>query len=134
MSVFELVQDVHVLDVGLHDTIRQLGRALDGEKPLDRAVRLLLFGEKIDFLTGPITTSFDAAMALSERVAPGWYWECSFGQGWQAFAHGAPEPWPEGLVASDRGGVYVTATTVPLALCLATLRVRFSEQPQCPLP
>lgn len=123
MGVLEPVQNVHVLDVDLKTTVKRLGRAGVGSKELDRCVRLLLFGTKIDFLTGPITTSSDAALSLAEKVSPGWYWECCFGDGWQVYVQAAPEPWPEGLTGADRDGVYVTAATMPLAICLAVLRI-----------
>lgn len=60
------------------------------------------------------TTSLDAALALCERVLPGWDWLISQGVGEPATACMSPS----GIVH----GVEVTAATPALALCIAVLK------------
>lgn len=71
-----------------------------------------------------VTTSLDAALALAERVLPGWAWQIDLGLGMGPTVQGASKPWTEGLVAPDCGGVFVTAATPALALCAAVLRAQ----------
>lgn len=66
------------------------------------------------------TTSLDAALALAERMHPGWAWELTIEPS-SATAQGASEMWLEGQVALDIGGVHQTAATPALALCTAVL-------------
>jgi hypothetical protein len=67
-----------------------------------------------------LSQSLDAALALAERVLPGWTWELTIDGG--GVAQGAPEMWGEGYAASDCGGVGVAAPTPALALCIAILK------------
>ncbi len=69
------------------------------------------------------TASVDAALALAERVLPGWCWELTLMPG-EATWQGAPEMWPEGLAAPDRCGVYASTKSPALALCIAVLKAQ----------
>lgn len=69
-------------------------------------------------LAPPTTTSLNAVVAMAERFFPGWHWRIDLQPG-EATVQGAADYWSEGLVASDRGGVYVTARTAALAFSAA---------------
>ena len=69
-----------------------------------------------------VTASIDDAIAMTGRLFPYWFWEISLDPQGNCFVQGCPEPWPEGLVASDRGGVYVNGPTLPISLCIAAVK------------
>lgn len=108
------------------DLLARMKGACSGGRELDRLV-----GEATDSPMGSsgdvvglgyerLTTSLDAAMALADRLLPDWFWQFDVEPG-QSYAQGAPESWPEGLVASDRGGVYQMGATLPMAICQAVV-------------
>lgn len=70
--------------------------------------------------------SLDAALALAERVLPGWAWEIRLDES-GATIQAAPVWWMEGLAAPDEGGVSCSAATPALALCIAILRAKQGE-------
>jgi hypothetical protein len=71
-----------------------------------------------------VTASVDDALAMAGRAFPYWFWEISLDPQGNSFVQGCPEPWPEGLTAKDRGGVYVNGPSLPLALCIAILKAK----------
>ena len=73
------------------------------------------------------TTSLDSALALAERVLPGWVWEIQIDAG-GAVVQCDDEWWGEGYVAPDVGGVYADAKTPALSLCIAILRALDAKQ------
>lgn len=80
----------------------------------------------------PVTASLDAALALAERVLPGWLWEATT---ITTTIGGIRKPLavvvdPEG--ENDDVRTFGTAATPALAFCIAILRaLRTTEQP-CP--
>jgi len=86
-------------------------------------------GNESKFPVPPVTTSLDAALALAERVLPGWY------VGVQANRYElliAPEDWsaylsaPKGHQFTDE--VEASAPTPALALCIAILKAKEASQ------
>ena len=65
----------------------------------------------------PTTTSLDAALALAERVLPGWGWCIRTDDTGQCFANVFPK-----CPNTDRIYFDVYAATHPLALCIAILK------------
>lgn len=67
----------------------------------------------------PVTTSLDAALALAERVLPGWDWQITKGADEMALA----------CVQHSRrvSGPEVCASTPALAICIAILRAKQGE-------
>lgn len=76
---------------------------------------------------GRYTTSLDAALALAERVLPGWY----FGvQQNRYVSPDMPDNWSAYLSAPralDQGDIEGEAPTPALALCIAILRAKQGE-------
>jgi hypothetical protein len=67
---------------------------------------------------GRYTTSLDAALALAERVLPGWGWVLSTGARDQpAWVQAYPEPVDEDVCRDA-----VASASLPLALCAAILK------------
>ena len=102
--------------------LQQLEAAGEGSYALDTDVHvaLNLIRPRLDGLAmttlPPVTTSLDAALALAERVLPGWRF---------VFATNTP-PWvqayPPGSVEDCLDAV--AASTLPLALCAAIIRAK----------
>lgn len=105
--------------------IERLEAAEGGSRDLDFEMHQAFPPKSLDdaLASGRVTTSLDAALALAERVLPGWVWQLDVEPS-RAWAQGAAEPWPEGLVASDRGGAYAGGDTPALALCIAILKAK----------
>lgn len=78
-------------------------------------------GEEVadELYIGSATTSLDAALALAERVYPGFGWGCVQGSGERCAANVTPDGWASGV-----SGI---ASTPALALCIATLRAKQGE-------
>ena len=70
-----------------------------------------------------VTTSLDACHAMAERFFPGWHWQIDLQPG-EATVQGRWDYWTEGAVASDHGGVYVTAPTAALAFAAALVTAK----------
>ena len=68
------------------------------------------------------TTSLDAALALAERVLPGWHWELD-NVGGSPYAANLTNPVGRFLICGDTE-VYSTAPTTALALCIAILKAK----------
>jgi hypothetical protein len=79
------------------------------------------------YASNPVTTSLDAALALAERVLPGWAWEIRTDLA-GASVQAAPSWWLEGLAAPDEGGVSVDGKTSALAVCLGVLKAKEASQ------
>ena len=92
-----------------------MGVNSDGSPRLDG-----LHGTEIHRDPPRLSQSLDAALALAERVLPGWVWEIRLDADGGS-VQGAPVWWFEGLAAPDEGGVSADAKTAPLALCIAIL-------------
>ena len=75
------------------------------------------------------TASLDAALALADRVLPGWVVQVAICPE-KAWADIAPEFWRASWDedAEDAGGVHVQAATAPLALCIAILKARATQE------
>ena len=72
----------------------------------------------------PVTTSLDAAIALAERVLPGWAVEVSrINAGTSRCTANIWMPSQRGAQLGS-GRVFVDASTPALALCIATLRAK----------
>ena len=71
----------------------------------------------------PYSASLDAAVALAERVLPGWYWRCGrtvlFPNGWAYVSRLHADHCTERDEAACSDG---KAANVAIALCLATLK------------
>jgi hypothetical protein len=123
--------------------INKLEAAESGSRELDEALKVILrpFSTEAEFQTAyaadstamwwvigkdDYTTSLDAALALAERVLPGWCWEFRVDDN-GADVQGAPAWWNEGLAAPDIDGVAAAAATPALALCAAILRASNPE-------
>jgi hypothetical protein len=101
----------------LRDRIKE---AKKGTMRLDGAVLSALAPSWFDSMDRPrVTTSIDAAIALCERVYPGWDFALSQIMGQSPFA-GIGEPHP-----FDSIDAY--AATLPLALCLAIVQAKIYE-------
>ena len=102
------------------DLIKRLEEADDGEPLLDREIWVAL---EFDGNRSPVdapeyTTSLDAALALAERVLPGWGWVLSTGARDQpAWVQAYPEPVDEDVCRDA-----VASASLPLALCIAILK------------
>lgn len=101
------------------DLIKRLEEAEEGCPFLDREIWVAL---EFDGNRSPVdapeyTTSIDAALALAERVLPGWHYELTPGR-----AGIAAEQWSYYDSAEDEGGQSARAKTTPLALCIAILK------------
>lgn len=73
--------------------------------------------------------SLDAALALAERVLPGWWWlVCSSdhigpdGKAKSAMAEIGPRDWPGNPATPPPENILADAATAPLALCIAILK------------
>ena len=73
-----------------------------------------------------LTTSLDAALALAERVLPGWVWQLRIDKD-QAEAQCDDLWWGEGYEAPDVGGTLANGSTPALALCIAILKAHASR-------
>jgi hypothetical protein len=98
------------------DLIKRLEEAEEGCPFLDREIWVAL---EFDRRSSPIdapeyTTSLDAALALAERVLPGWDWHARSHYGDKFFA----QVWP--AFQSRQHEAY--AATPALALCIAILK------------
>ncbi len=67
-----------------------------------------------------LTASLDAALALTNRVLPGWTWDCGAESYGDARAGAWARVYPKGLMSKGSGNHY--ALTPALALILATLK------------
>jgi hypothetical protein len=113
--------------------ITRLEEAAEGSRELDELVAL---GTTHPYGIGPsgravmpyYTTSLDAALALAERVLPGWAWEIRIDAAGTS-VEAAPRWWLEGLAAPDEDGVAVEGKTSALALCIAIAFATNQEQP-----
>jgi hypothetical protein len=100
--------------------IERLEAAEAGSRELDRAVwSALEFDHDGEPTKCPAyTTSLDAALALAERVLPGWGFVLSTGAAGQpAWAQAYPEPVDEDICRDA-----TAAGTRPLAVCLSILK------------
>lgn len=135
----------------MNDLVGRLEQAASGSRELDAEIARLFGGQVVrrfgDFDwrengTGfwqklpPVTTSIDAAVALAERVLPGW--ESSFAQRRPRHLETCSEWWhvslfpvPENIRGFNTGRdtVTVRAATPALALCAAFIRAH-AEQVQ----
>ena len=74
-------------------------------------------GPLAELFAAALQGSLDAALALAERVLPGWHYELTPGR-----AEIAAEQWAYHDSAEDEGGQSASAKTTPLALCAAILK------------
>lgn len=90
-------------------------------------------GSDFSAAADPVTTSLDAALALAERVLPGWYWRAGntpIGR-WHhgRYTHGWAHLSRKDASNCDRGDEATGwAATAPLALCIAILKALNPEQ------
>lgn len=88
----------------------------------------LLFEQGSDECCNPIpavTTSLDAALALAERVLPGWYFGVQANRRWEM-----PDDWTACIAppkVRDGSEVEADAPSPALALCIAILRALDSQ-------
>lgn len=77
-----------------------------------------------------LTASLDAALALVERVRPGWQGEIQWAANGHGYAALAPKPWAphHGQEVEDVGGFEAAAPTRPLAVIAALLRTLSGER------
>lgn len=75
----------------------------------------------------PATTSLDAALALAERVLPGWWWSVSS----ERIGEPEPRPFASGWLSDGALGALRTAraATPALALCIAILKATTAPEP-----
>lgn len=109
--------------------IERLEAAEVGSRELDAAIWYALIetcgGKPDKDMIGrwpDYTTSLDAALALAERVLPGWHWELD-NVGGSPYAANLTNPVGRFLICGDTE-VYSTAPTPALALCIAILKAK----------
>lgn len=75
--------------------------------------------------SAPVTASLDAALALAERVLPGWVYQIDV-QSDLSWVLAAPDWWAPALAQGPeaRGGQSSVAKTPALALCIAILKAK----------
>ena len=121
------------------DLITRLSKLDAPDREVDGEIwRYLMSGEPRAVLHGPIpklTASVDAAIALAERVLPGWGWEIAsntnhiknclnpeYGKPIGKHPHWA-------VVANQSSRKFVDGQTPAIALCIALLRAKEASKP-----
>lgn len=109
------------LDIAFRDAVLPDAKTQDLTMLTGFADKPETHGERRIVIVENYTTSLDAALALAERVLPGWAWEIRMDQD-VAFVQAAPKWWQEGLAAPDEDGVSAEGNTAALAICIAILK------------
>lgn len=113
----------------LTDRLKELLARVEGasgpDREISRDLHWLFIGPMTDGWPPPYTYSIDAALALVERVLPGWGFKCEAGLGYGISVtighvgpnklYDRPEGWGEG-------------STLPLAILAALLNAKISQE------
>lgn len=112
----------------MKDLIARLEAAEVGARELDHLIFMHTAPMEVSSHWSPndrmtlYTTSLDAALALAERVLPGWGWCMRTDETGQCFANVFP-----GNPNIDRIFYDAYAATHPIALCIAILRAKIEN-------